>query len=374
MAEAEDYRSLLSKRKAVTALLSYAVWQERDRKPEMLDMILRVARASRKLGFMWDYVDLFAATLFSEASSRAIILVSPRIHWDLVAEADRGDLVQGWAARASVVLHTEEVVQDGVSTLLQIPSEEVAQDVVITLLRIASEDPLVRYIPVNVWSWLTKRPSLPPACTGSCFGTRVHTVKAVRGLKDIEILKSYLLLVWSEWNHLYLDGYGEMCTLIGEDFCGIGMEHHRADLIHRLDHVLGQMDHGLEYLKQRCPELDEDYLGIRKNQYRKLRETLLEIDSRTPRLTIMLLRVLTHTPSARRIPRNIYVRTPSPMSIVPRLERLMLPLPPLFESSLCYHSPYPLHLSTHFSSSLSRLTCSHFPCRIIAFCILFSCL
>lgn len=327
MAEAENHYSLPSKRKAITALLSYAVWQERDGKPEMLDMILRIARASRILGFMWYCLNRFVATLLSQANLRAIILVSPHIHW--YSLDNRGDLVQWWAEKASVALHTKEVDQD-----------VVGQDVVRTLLRIATEARLVRYIPVNVWSWLTKLPSLPPICTGGCFGTRAHTVKAVRELKDIEILKSYLLLVWSEWNNLYLDGYAEMCTLIGEDFGGIGMGHHRADLIRRLDHIHGQLDRGLEYVRQHCPGsdddylmnhcpklkeddlrqhwpgLDEDFLRIRKSQYRELRETLLEINSRTPRLTIMFLRVLTHTPGTCRIPHNIYVCTPSPMPIV----------------------------------------------------------
>ena len=114
MAEAEDYRSLPSKRKAITALLSYAVWQERDGKPEMLDMILRVARASRKPKFMWYQFDQFVATLLSEATSRAIILVSPHIRWHLLAK--RGDLVQAWATGASVVPHTEEVAHVGIST------------------------------------------------------------------------------------------------------------------------------------------------------------------------------------------------------------------------------------------------------------------
>ena len=37
MIEAEDYHSLQSEHKAITALLPYAVWQERDGKPEMLE-------------------------------------------------------------------------------------------------------------------------------------------------------------------------------------------------------------------------------------------------------------------------------------------------------------------------------------------------
>ena len=43
----------------------------------------------------------------------------------------------------------------------------------------------------------------------------------VRGLKDIKVLKSYLFLVWSEWDTPY--GFDEMCTSILEDFGGICM-------------------------------------------------------------------------------------------------------------------------------------------------------
>ena len=261
MAEAEDYHPLRSKCRAISALLPYAVWQERDGQHETLDTIIRAARASRMRDFMWDDDNYFFSTLLSEASPRAVALVSPYINWRFLR--DRGDLVQWWAATASAVPYTEEV----------------AQGVVDMLLQIASEDRLVRYIPADVWSWLTKRPSLPPICRGRSWGTGALVVKVVRGLKDIEILTSYLLLVWSEWDTP--DGFDEMCTSIREDFCGIGMGHHRADLIRRLDHVLGQLDRGLEYLAQHDPELNEGDSRRRKDRYQKLGETLLEINNRT---------------------------------------------------------------------------------------------
>ena len=353
MAEAEDYRSLRSKCMAITTLLPYAVWQERDGQPETFDTIIRAARASRMWDLVWYHVNIFFSTLLSEASPRVVALVSPYINWWFLR--DRGDLVQWWAAAASAVPYTEEV----------------AQGVVDTLLQIASEDRLVRYIPADVWSWLTKRPSLPPICRGRYLGTYARVVKVVRGLKDIEILTSYLLLVWSEWHTL--DGCDEMCTSIRGDFCGIGMGHHRADLIQRLDHVLGQLDRGLEYLAQHGSELNEDGLRGRNYRYQKLRETLLEIDSRTLHLTVILLRVLTPSPDAHRIPHNIYVCTPSLMSVVSQPERLVLPLPALFVPPLRYHPPDSSHLPTLFSSSPSCLTCcSYLPCRIIMFCILLS--
>ena len=272
MVEAEGHVALESKRKAITALLPHAVWQERDGQPEMLDTILRAAGASRMPLSMHFYVNQFISTLFSEASPRAIILVLPHFHWDELT--DRGDLVQWWAAMASTVPYTEEV----------------AQSVVGTLLRIASKARLVQYIPANLWSWLTKQPSLPP---GHPVGTNSLVVNVVWALKDIEVFKSYLVLIWSEWNTPW--GCNEMCTSIREDFSGIGMGKYRAKLIRRLDHVLGQLDCGLEHLRQYSRHIYEFDLRVREGRYQKLRETLLEIDSRTPHLIVMPLHVLTLT-------------------------------------------------------------------------------
>ena len=261
MAGAEDYHPLRSKRKAIAALLPWAVWRERDGQPEMFDIILRATRASRTSMFMWHHVDQFTSTLLSEASPRAIVLASPHVLWYRLRDGD--DLLRCWVSAASAVPY----------------SEEIAQGVVDMLLQIASERELW-CTPVNLWLWLTKRPSLPPICSGRDCGTSGPIVEAVRALNDIEVLKSYLLLVWSEWDTLYSDGFNKMCTLIREDFGGFEMGHHRTDLIQRLDHVLWQLDRGLEYFQQYKPWFNEYDLQKRRNRYRNLRETLVEINSR----------------------------------------------------------------------------------------------
>ena len=71
-------------------------------------------------------------------------------------------------------------------------------------------------------------------------------------------------------------GFYEMQISILEDFGGIEMEHHRADLLQRLDHVIEQLDRGVESFKRRNPEFNEDYLQRTKHQYRYIREILLE--------------------------------------------------------------------------------------------------
>jgi len=258
---AEDPTELRAKRKVIATLLPYAIWQERDGESEVLDAFLDAARASGMSGFVWHRVEYFTRTLLHEATPRAIVLVSPRIpwHWLTIGEGS----IQLWVAAASAAQYTEEV----------------AQCVVDTLLRIASEDELLPHITVNVWSWLTKQPSLPPVCLGRFYGSYLHVVKAVRGLGDIEVLKSYMLLAWSEWNALWDEGFDEICVSLREDFGGVGMGLHRADFVQRLDHILGQLDQGLASLKRHNPNLRQRRFQKMKDQYGKLKEILLEIDN-----------------------------------------------------------------------------------------------
>jgi hypothetical protein len=188
----EHHHLLQSERKVITALLPYAIQQERDGQPEMLDIILHAVGASKEWEFVWHRVGPYASGLLHEASNRAVILVLPHIRWDWLA--DRGDLVQLWATAVSAVPDTEEV----------------ASSVVDTLLQIASQRDLLPYIPADIWLWLTKRPHLQPICLGRNVGTCADVVKAVRALKDVEVLKSYFLLVWSEWNHFLPDSFNNV--------------------------------------------------------------------------------------------------------------------------------------------------------------------
>lgn len=281
MAETEDRYSGWYKRKVTTTLLPFAVRQERNGQPEMLDTFLRVARASKELGFMWYRIKRFVGTLLHEASPRTVVLVLPCIPWNWLI--GREDLIQRWASAVSMVPYTDEC----------------AEDVANVLLQIASEEKLLPYITPGIWRWLIKQPALPPVCRGRDVGTTTRVVDAVRDLKDIEILKSYLLIAWSEWDSLRFDSFCKMRTSIREDFCGIGMGQHRADLVQHLDHVLGQLDRGLEYLKQHNPILNEGFLQAMRYQYRKLRETLLETNveaiTRTPYSMAFLFCVLTET-------------------------------------------------------------------------------
>ena len=230
----------------------------------MANSISRATSVSKPVGFVWRHLEPYITTLFGEQNShslnRIIVLVSPNVRWDNTVHGPNA--VVRWAAAASAVRHTEEVGQSVVNTLLQI----------------ASNVSLQSHIPVETWACLEEPQSLPPVCLGRYWGTKECVVRLVRGLGDIEILKSYFLLVWSEWDSILASGFYEMETSIREDFGGIGMCHHREDLIRRLDHVLGRLGRGSEYLKRHKPWIDEYHILTGKGEYGRLREVLLEVE------------------------------------------------------------------------------------------------
>ena len=188
-----------------------------------------------------------------------------------------------------------------------------------TLLQIASMDSLQPHFPVGVWVLLKKLPSLPSFCMGRFLGTTECVVRRVRDLGDVEILKSYFLLVWSEWDILHSGGLPVVRGSIREDFSGIGMGRHREDLIERLDHVLGQLDEGSGHSLQ--PQRI-------KREYKELKEILLEVDQEATD-------VLTCTPSdlltpvgTHRVALDIHLCAPAPVPIVACLQHsLFAPQP-----------------------------------------------
>ena len=266
MAEASvtDPSLLQSKHKAIDTLFPYAIRLEQGGEQDMFDAILCVAKASEFI-FKWRHIETHVAAVFDEHSSssldRVIALASPLVSRHNGFET-RGATAR-WATAASTIPY----------------SEEVGPSVVDLLLRVSDNDSL-RRTPIYIWEWLKNRPSLPPVCLGRSKGSQRTIVRHVRGLGDIEILKSYLFLIWSEWDTLDFRGFVEMQTSIREDFGGDEMRFHRKDLIQHLDHVLGELDQGLEYFKQRRPEAVEGDIRLRKTQYEQLKAVLLEAEKR----------------------------------------------------------------------------------------------
>ena len=252
---------IFSKRKAISALFPYAISLGREGHQAMADEILRVVTTPYSRRFLWRRME---AMLFDESSSpslnRAITLVSPYLPWNNTFYDQ--STVDRWAAAALAVEHTEEV----------------GESVVDTLLQIASDDSLRQGISDDVWGLLKKQVSLPPVCRGRSLGTGLDVALHVRGLKDVDILKSYYLLVWSEWDFLPDPVINEMETSMKEDFGGIGVWGHRRDLIEHLDHVLAQLDGRLGSLDKEKRGIVEDSIEQAKGQYTRLKNALVRAD------------------------------------------------------------------------------------------------
>ena len=217
--------------------------------------------------------------------------------------------------------NSEKMVARWVSAITAVgDTKGIGQNVVDALLQIAYFDQLRPHINVDVWAWLKKRPSLPPTCDGRFLGTVGDIVRHIRGLGDIEILKSYFLLVWSEWGVIWESGLNEMAISIREDFGGIGMFIHRGDLAERLDCVLGQLDQGSGYLEQHMPSV----CGIRRGKgvYVNLKEALMEVDRKAmenlTRLYFKLIHSGKHTDpmDMYRISCDLLLRSTSSMSLI----------------------------------------------------------
>ena len=222
-----------------------------------LDPLVSALRASQRP--VWNRT---VPTFLNRASPLTIVHVSPHVEFESITwtEQERKELISQWATAASKVPRTEAA----------------ARDVVQTLLWTASFYPSM--IPTGTWGWLKKRPILPPDCKGRTMGSEDHVVRHVQGLGDIETLKSYLLVIFSEWDSIYPSGYRPICLAVGIRFHGDRMTRHRKDLVERLDHVLGQLDRGLPYLRLHKPRYVEKFFLEAKEQYTSLRKMLLEMD------------------------------------------------------------------------------------------------
>ena len=241
--------------KAISALLPYAARQESYGRFVTLDVLLDAVRTSE--GFIWNRI---VPMLFDETSPLTVVLVSPYVDWHSPSLADRGTLLAQWATAATAVPYAEEVGRSVVDVLFQV--------LMWSFLR--------PHIPVGIWGLLEKQPSLPPMCYGRTFGTEGNAVRHIRALGDIKILKSYLLLVWSEWDVPWSSS--DMCALVRADFGGSEAKGHREDLIKRLDRVLERLDRGLGYLRQQKPRLRPDHVQEARRKYRRIREALLEAE------------------------------------------------------------------------------------------------
>ena len=277
----EDQSQTWNEAKAVVALFPYAVWRERGGDNRLLDAWSAVVRDEWGRESMAQSIITLLGEEDFDFPNWIVTLVSPKAGWGHHLAPMNTKAVARWATAALAVPYTEEVCYGVIDTMFQI----------------ADNYRLHPFIPVEIWAWLKKRPSLPPKCFGQRFmGTNGHIVRGVQNLGDIEILKSYFLVVWSEWTYVPEDGLSEMWTLMREDFGGIGMWGHRKDLTDRLEHILGELEKGLVHLQQQKPNLDEYDVQRASEDYERLKDALLEVDREAVKiLTRKSLRLLTCT-------------------------------------------------------------------------------
>lgn len=249
MVRAANPGPIFSKRKAISILLPYAIFLEQGGQQGMVDAISRAARVSDSddKPFMWHPVILYISRLFEQRSptslNRVIALISPFVPWD--GALNNKVAVTRWAAAASAIPYTEEV----------------GQSVVVALLQIASVRFLRPHVPIDMWGWIKRPPSLPLTYNGRLDVTHTALIPYIRRLGDIDILKSYLFLVWTDRDPFRPGSILAMETSVREVFGGIGMEDHRQDLIEHLDRVLEQLNRRPESLSVR--EVKKQYSTLK---------------------------------------------------------------------------------------------------------------
>ena len=249
MVEAADRGVLDSKSEAISAFSIYVIL-EQGRQKRMANAISHALDASDT----WDFIKPYTPMLFcgpnTPSMNSLIILLSPYIGWDDIYHSE-GDVTR-WAAAASAVPYTEQVGRDVVSALVQI----------------SRYDSLRPHIPLKIWMWLKKHSTLPPLPQRRPVRITSNTICYIRGLKDIELFKSLLLLAWLQWITISRDAHLE--DLLREDFCGIGMWGHRKDLIEQLNHIV-----------RFHPTISSDYTGPRN--------VLLEVETEAAKTLIRML-------------------------------------------------------------------------------------
>lgn len=229
----------------------------------MIDLILGAARVTdsdtlHPGKFMWHHVILYISRLFEQQSptslNRVIALISPHVSWE---GGPRGVVaVARWAAAAEAIPYTEEVGSSVVDALLQIARINFRQS----------------RIPIYMWEWLKRKPSLPPMCGGLSAPYPEQIVPYVRGLGDIDIIRSYFLLRWTGQAPLNTDETYQMERSIREDFVGIGMKQYRKDLMEQLDRAIRPWDSRL------TSNPNDVNTKTALKQYIQLKTALLEVE------------------------------------------------------------------------------------------------
>lgn len=268
-AAAQDPDAILSKYKTITTLFPYAARRGQEGDPQLLDAFLCAVR-NFPCTSQWTrrFIRPVIPRLLAEGSpstlKRAAILALPHLELVWLDSIDICSFIDLWISAAEGLEETEAVCQAVVDVLLQM----------------AFFHSVRAHITPKAWAWLNKRPSLPPRCRGRLLcSIGSNVLPAIRSRKDIQLLTSYLVTMWSEWDCAGEWAFEGMCEVLKEDFCrddhNEGVRGYRIDLIARLNLVLGELGNGLGYLRARHLDMQPDEFEVIRGRYRELKRILL---------------------------------------------------------------------------------------------------
>ena len=262
----QDPAAVLSKYKAITVLFPYAVRRGQEGDLQLLEAFLCAVRYFPSTS-QWTrrYIRPVLPKLLVEGSpatfKRAAILALPYLELAWLDSDEICSFTELWISAADALEETEGVCQAVVDVLLQM----------------AFFHSVRTHITPKAWSWLNKRPVLPPRCRGRLLcSIGSNVLPAIRALDDIELLTSYLITMWSEWDCAGEWAFEGMCQALLEEFRGDEVREHRMALLGKLNTVLGELGKGLGYLRMWHPDMQPGELEVIRKRYRELKRILLQ--------------------------------------------------------------------------------------------------
>lgn len=252
--------------KPLASILPYAFMKAEGGDTSLLDGVLLAARRFPR-GSKWirDYIGPIISETLSKSSStkrkQIIVCALPYLEDAWFDIEEKKGFVDRWLSAARLKY-----------------SPEIGRSVVEVLLRMASVRQWQPHITQEAWTWLKRRPQLPPVCRGrsSCC-TSAAAVSAVRSLNSPELLKEYLVTVWSEWDWPIPWVRDYMHTTVTESFGGEEMKGHREELCNRLRTIRDRFELGLDHLQKEGLEMSADEFQSTKEAYKELLGTLEEM-------------------------------------------------------------------------------------------------
>jgi len=314
----EMFDTFSPKYKVVNVLLPYAIFLEQSGQKQMLDAISHMAKVMRPKVFVWYPMKPFITAMFRESNPPSLHwvlgLISPNVPW--YDEPHDKDMVARKAAATSAALNPEEVHWSVADELLHLAFIDSLQPDIPS----SWQDIPNHFLQPSDTTW-DFQPRIPDGFSARPKETGGDITHKVQALGDLEILKSYLVLVWSDWRLIdgQPGGLAEMHASVREEFSGIGMGCHREDLIKQLNGVLDfyKDQESSKWAEEQCTELKRALVEVDEeavNTLTRMPPTLIQ----SSLLTLI---------GIYRIPPDLHVHSPPPMSVISCLENLgLLPL------------------------------------------------